>query len=96
LALATAIAMNTPVSLRRDAIVARAPECRRNVDSISTVVDTANNVNGDAAMTYGIVGFGLAWSTCRMINHYAHTGLMCLELPVVVGALTYGAVFAAS
>ncbi|KAK5655236.1 hypothetical protein OQA88_5803 [Cercophora sp. LCS_1] len=95
--LVSATAISAPISLRRDTNAALAPRhCERDVETVATVVDAANSVNGDAAKTWGVIGGTGTWSTCRQLNHHAGTNLLCTKIAALVAAITYGAVYTAS
>ena len=75
--------------LARTALEARAPECRRDMDQIVSVAQSA--FTGQAQLAYTIAGGGITNSVCSLVNHYAQTDHPCVHYALIV-ALTVGSI----
>ncbi|KAK4445377.1 hypothetical protein QBC34DRAFT_429152 [Podospora aff. communis PSN243] len=64
-------------------------ECKRDLETVTTF--TEKLFTGNAKLTYAISGTGAAYSTCRIVNHYAGTEHPCTDFTVLMAVLAYSA-----
>lgn len=69
-------------------------ECRRDLETVTSFTETL--FTGNAKLTYAISGTGAAYSTCKIVNHYANTEHPCTWLSALLASLLAAAIQAST